>query len=100
MTDEKESTALMESGTKNEKEQTGLQRMYWTHIRQHACEFVTAMILLFNTCSASYLARVNHRLFLYIQIIQKICPLLDSIIDFILEVAKALCRKTESQLNF
>jgi len=46
----------MEAGTEHGKERTGLQRMYWTHIRQHACEFVTAMILLFNTCSASYLA--------------------------------------------
>jgi len=56
MSDEKESTTLMEAGTEHGKERTGLQRMYWTHIRQHACEFVTAMILLFNTCSASYLA--------------------------------------------
>lgn len=31
---------------------SSISRFYWTHVRQHAVEFITSVILIFNVTSA------------------------------------------------
>lgn len=46
--EENKAVSLHESHTSR----SSTYKFYWTHVRQHACEFITAMILLFNACAS------------------------------------------------